>query len=447
MKLRLPTFIDLLPARIDEAVGTRAKRRCCVARQRRRRQAANETGAAEGASLQRPRLFVDMAVISKNDAGTGIQRVVRALALALRDAAPAQGWDIRFVSATRKRSYFEISWPDTVSGRAPDFTPIHARPGDVFLGLDYSLDTLRWHRRKLARFRGQGGRLWFLVHDLLPLQRPDWFSRNTVLRYRIWLDTVAALSEGFVCNSGHTETELRNALDERYGLTGGYRTQVVSMGGNILDAAAPSYATGDNAEVEGDIPAPRFDTSPPYFLMVGTLEPRKGHGDIVAAFDALWRDEGQLRLVLVGRQGWQIAELAQRIRSHPEYGGKLLWLDDVGDRELATIYDACAGVVIASYAEGFGLPLVEALEHAKPVLARDLAVFRPHEGNGVQYFPADADTPALAQAIRLWADDVAKGRVVVTPPEATWALSAAELLAGLQAMPSGAGAAARDRSS
>ena len=424
MKPRLPVFLDLLPARIDEAVGTRAWRRSRVARQRRRRSQVSATAAS---SARRPCLFVDVAVISKHDAGTGIQRVVRALALALRDAAPERGWDIRFVSATRQRSYFEVMWPDTGPAvgfdRALDFPPIEARPGDVFLGLDYSLDTLRWHRRKLARFRRRGGRLWFLVHDLLPLQRPEWFSRNTVLRYRIWLDMLAALSEGFVCNSGQTETELRDTLDTRYGLTDGYRTQVITMGGNILDAPAP--------EARGDITAPRFDASMPYYLMVGTLEPRKGHEDVIAAFDVLWRYGATERLVLVGRQGWQVAALAKRIRSHPEHGGKLLWLDDVSDRELAAIYDGCAGVVIASYAEGFGLPLVEALEHAKPVLARDLAVFRPHEGNGVRYFPADGDTTVLAGVIRLWADDVAAGRVVVTAPQATWALSANELLAGL----------------
>ncbi|AOR77482.1 glycosyltransferase family 4 protein [Novosphingobium resinovorum] len=428
MKLRLPVFLDLLPARIDEAVGTRGWRRFRVARQRRLRQdtTASWPEARSEAGGPRPRLFIDMAVISKDDAGTGIQRVVRALALALRDAAPEQGWDIRFVSATRKRSYFEINWPDRLAGQSPDFTPIRAGPGDVFLGLDYSLDTLRWHRRKLARFRRQGGRLWFLVHDLLPLQRPEWFSRNTVLRYRIWLDMLAALAEGLVCNSGHTETELREVFDVRYGLTGGYRTQVVSMGGNILDATAPA------AKPDAGIDAPRFDTTAPYFLMVGTLEPRKGHEDIVAAFEALWRDGGTQRLVLVGREGWQVSALAERIRSHPENGGRLLWLDDVGDRELAAIYDCCAGVIIASHAEGFGLPLVEALEHGKPVLARDLAVFRPHEGNGVDYFPADAATPALARAIGRWAEDVAAGRVVVTPSQATWALSAAELLSGLE---------------
>lgn len=424
MKLRLPVFLDLLPARIDEIAGTRAWRRLRVAWQRGRAQASADVFAPG----QRPRLFVDMAVISKNDAGTGIQRVVRALALALRDLAPAQGWDIRFVSATRRRSYFEIVWPDEgTTAASPDFAPIRARPGDVFLGLDYSLDTLRWHRRKLVRFRRQGGRLWFLVHDLLPLQRPDWFSRNTVLRYRIWLDMLAALSEGFVCNSGQTETELREALARRYGLTSSYRTQVVSMGGNILDAAAPPASVAD----EPDDVAPRFDMSTPYFLMVGTLEPRKGHKDILAAFDALWRSGGEHRLVLVGRQGWQVTDLAGQIRSNPEHGRRLLWLCDVSDRELAAIYERCAGVVIASYAEGFGLPLVEALEHRKPVLARDLPVFRPHEGNGVRYFRADADTPALAEAIRIWAADIAGGRIVVSPSQATWALSAAELLAGL----------------
>lgn len=430
MKLRLPVFLDLLPGRVNEALGTRTWRRLRVAWQRRSTSVLTATQVRSG----RPRLFVDMAVISKHDAGSGIQRVVRALALALRNAAPARGWDIIFVSATRRHGYFAITWPDTddtPSHPPPDTTPIEARAGDIFLGLDYSLDTLRWHRRKLARFRRKGGRLWFLVHDLLPIQRPDWFSRNTVLRYRIWLDMLAALSEGFICNSSQTETELRDALAMRYGLTGGYRTQVVPMGGNILDAVAP--ATGaEKADRAKNTAGVRLDTSTPYVLMVGTLEPRKGHKDVIAAFDALWRDGAPERLVLVGRQGWQVDELAAHIRAHPEHGRKLVWLNDVGDRELAAIYDSCAGVIIASLAEGFGLPLAEALEHVKPVLARDIAVFRVHADHGVRYFPADASTASLARAIRLWADDVAAGRVIVTPLAANWVLSATTLLSGLE---------------
>ena len=63
--------------------------------------------------------------------------------------------------------------------------------------------------------------------------------------------------------------------------------------------------------------------------MVGTLEPRKGHADILAAFSELWRQGAENRLVLVGRMGWHIEDLRDAIRMHPEYGGKLLWFDDV----------------------------------------------------------------------------------------------------------------------
>jgi glycosyltransferase involved in cell wall biosynthesis len=96
--------------------------------------------------------------------------------------------------------------------------------------------------------------------------------------------------------------------------------------------------------------------------------------------------------------GWQIEALRDTIRNHPEHGGKLLWFDDVGDLELEQIYQACEGVIIASHAEGFGLPLIEALGHLKPVLARDLPIFRIHEERGVRYFPAAGDAAALGPA-------------------------------------------------
>ncbi|MBY8823051.1 glycosyltransferase family 4 protein [Sphingomonas colocasiae] len=417
MAIRLPTFFSLLPSRFDEIVGTRFMRGVHV----RRRRARKGKGIAELGG--KPRLFVDLAVISKHDAGTGIQRVVRALALALSASAPEAGWDIRFVSATRRKGYRPISWP--LQEHVEHVAEIEGRPGDVFLGLDYALDTIRWHRRQLARFRRNGGQLWFLVHDLLPLQRPDWFSRNTGLRYKAWLDVLAGLADGFLCNSHQTETDLRQALNERYGLTDGYRTNVIPMGSNILESLTVASA-GKGADI-----APRFDVAVPYFLMVGTLEPRKGHEDILLAFDALWRLGARENLVLVGRQGWQVAPLVEWIGSHREHGARLFWFDDVGDQELVEIYKGCAGVIIASHAEGFGLPLIEALNNDKPVLARDLAVFRPHEIHGVRYFPADAGTQDLAENIRCWVDDVLADRIAVTQPESDWRLSATKLLAAL----------------
>lgn len=363
-----------------------------------------------------------MAVISNHDAGTGIQRVVREIALALLKEATTE-WDIRFVSATRKKAYHRISWPDR--NMDIDAEKMRGRPGDIFLGLDYSLDAVRRHRRQLARFRQDGGSLWFLVHDLLPLHRPDWFSPYTVIRYKTWLGILAGLADGFFCNSCQTEAELKDALAEVYGLVAGYRTQILPMGSVI-----PDGRQSQNAEA-AEIPSPRFNLTEPFALMVGTLEPRKGHSDIVAAFDELWKRGSTEKLVLVGRLGWQVDALRNLILAHPEYGTKLLWFNDIEDAELFQIYKSCTGVIIASYGEGFGLPLIEALGHSKPVLARDLPIFRIHEGKGVYFFPISASVQDIAGTIEKWFGAAHQGEITVIQPTDNWRDASAILLSAI----------------
>lgn len=414
MPASIRTFFDLLPSRIDQAfVGSAARKR------RVEHQRGNATVAARGITAVPRRLFVDVAVISKIDAGTGIQRVVRALALGLSEEA-SEGWSVHFVSAARRTEYRQISWLG--QDGSSDLKPIEGRPGDVFLGLDYSLNTIRWHRAQLGRFRRNGGSIWFLVHDLLPLQRPDWFSRNTVIRFQAWLEIIAAIADGFLCNSAQTEQQLRQVLSDRYGVTGGYCTGIIPMGASIRDSMPQYVATPERKSL------PHFNSSSPFSLMVGTLEPRKGHMDVIAAFEALWSLGKRDRLVLVGRKGWHVGDLCDRILSHPEFGKNLIWLDDVDDLALEQIYQACEGVIMASLAEGFGLPLIEALGHGKPVLARDLEVFRPHEAHGVRYFPADAGTEVLASHVANWIDDIRGQRIYMTKPDAGWRQSAKEVL-------------------
>lgn len=412
------SFFELLPFRIRQALPGRWLSFRRVAHKR------EATASRHPAPKGRRTVFIDMAVISNHDAGTGIQRVVREIALATLEAKPPE-WDIRFVSASRKLPYHRIAWPDATprptSMPAPMPVPIQAKPGDVFVGLDYSLDAVRRHRRQLARFRKNGGALWFLVHDLLPLDRPDWFSRNTVIRYKAWLGIMASLADGFLCNSEQTEIDLRRALARVHGLSSGYRTQVLPMGHII-----PAREAG--ADVPAELP---FHVSTPFALMVGTLEPRKGHKDIIAAFDELWRRGETCRLVLVGRLGWQVDALRDLILTHPRYGTALLWFTDIADAQLFRIYEACNGVIVGSYGEGFGLPIVEALGHGRPVLARDLPVFRPHMGKGVHFFPADAEVRPLAANIAQWLAAIERKEIRVTCPDKGWHDAATVLLAAI----------------
>jgi glycosyltransferase involved in cell wall biosynthesis len=134
--------------------------------------------------------------------------------------------------------------------------------------------------------------------------------------------------------------------------------------------------------------------------MVGTIEPRKGYETALAAFESLWRDRrGEaLDLVIVGKPGWKTTALQEKLRTHPERGARLHWLTDVSDEGLCRLYDSCAGVLVASEAEGFGLPLIEAAAFRRHVLARDLPVFREQRLPNVTFFN-DESPAALGQRL------------------------------------------------
>jgi glycosyltransferase involved in cell wall biosynthesis len=363
------------------------------------------------------RLFVDVSVIATSDAGTGIQRVVRGILRHVTELA-GDGWSVILVRAAGRQPYEQVKAATETSSQ------MIARPGDVFLGLDYSLDAVVAHQRQLARFKRDGGTLWFLVHDLLPLQRPEWFSRQTVLRYRRWLRTLAVLADGFFCNSAQTESELRLVLAERYGLSEGFRTQVLPMGADLVSGTQQWLA------MPGGTMEQLLEST--YVLMVGTLEPRKGHDEVLSAFERLWPQE-DTKLVIVGRPGWKTEALQARLRTHPMLGTKLFWFNDLDDQALEILYSRCLGVIVAAKAEGYGLPVLEALSRGRPVLARDLPIFRQHEDRGVCYFPERPTIGELAEAIRGWVAAIESGSVEVRSSTSTWRDTTISLLAALDA--------------
>jgi glycosyltransferase involved in cell wall biosynthesis len=120
--------------------------------------------------------------------------------------------------------------------------------------------------------------------------------------------------------------------------------------------------------------------------MVGTLEPRKGHTQTIAAFEKLWADGVDVNLVVVGRQGWMMETLVERLGHHPELNKHLFWLNGISDELLEKVYSSSACLIAASEGEGFGLPLIEAAQHKLPIIARDIPVFREVAGNHAFYF-------------------------------------------------------------
>ena len=137
----------------------------------------------------------------------------------------------------------------------------------------------------------------------------------------------------------------------------------------------------------------------PTFVMVGTVEPRKGHALVLDAFERLWSEGVDADLVIVGRHGWMSDSLAARLKTHPQAGKRLSWLEQASDEYLEKIYDVSVALIAASAAEGFGLPLVEASQRGLPVIARDIPVFREVSGDYPTYFDG-GDITSLTMALR-----------------------------------------------
>jgi glycosyltransferase involved in cell wall biosynthesis len=148
----------------------------------------------------------------------------------------------------------------------------------------------------------------------------------------------------------------------------------------------------------------------PTFLMVGTIEPRKGHLHVLNAFTELWKSGADVNLVIVGKEGWtgvdadsrrNLPEIVASLNSHPERGERLQWLSGVNDTTLQQIYASASCLIFASEGEGFGLPIIEAAQKSLPIIARDLPVFREVAGDNAFYFKND-DPDALQGCVTEW---------------------------------------------
>ena len=145
-----------------------------------------------------------------------------------------------------------------------------------------------------------------------------------------------------------------------------------------------------------------FVSARPTFMMVGTIEPRKGHAQSLAAFERLWASGVDCGLLIVGREGWCMEEWVTSLRGHPERRTHALWLDGASDDVLLRAGTGSATALLAaSEGEGFGLPLVEAAQHGLPVVARDLPVFREVAG-GTRFYFSGTSPEDLAGAIEDW---------------------------------------------
>jgi glycosyltransferase involved in cell wall biosynthesis len=381
-------------------------------------------------SLEAPRkLLIDVTELVRLDAKSGIQRVVRSILLALHQDTPA-GYELcpiyfdgfRYLHA---KSFMAMLTQQPKKVQRASFDEVaEFNQDDIYLGLDLNPGLTVKLEATYQHWLALGLQVYFVVYDILLVERPDWAPEEAATGLKEWLKVVSQVSTGLLCISESVADEVRLWLQHnppaRHQLP-----QIASFHlGADVENSAPSRGLPTNAAQT--LKAIQNKTS---FLTVGTLEPRKGHLQTLAAFELLWQQQIDVNLVIVGKKGWMVDALAERINTHAELGKRLFWLDGISDEYLGNIYKASACLVSASEGEGFGLPLIEAAKQGIPILARDLAVFREVAGNHAFYFKGlSADD--LASAVKDWLSLHLRKQVPDSKliPILTWAESAKQLV-------------------
>ncbi|MDL2357482.1 MAG: glycosyltransferase, partial [Pseudomonadota bacterium] len=393
-------------------------------------------------------LLVDVTNIVRNDLGTGIERVVRMQLLELL-RHPASGYRVEPVYLSHQGGRCHYRYAQQYACKLLGIDPVtqgdaalDINADDVFYAPDYAPGATieAAHAGIYAEWRARGVTLNFLIHDLLPVLQPQFFPPGAAQGHADWLACIGQQADRLVCISSAVAREAQAWL-AAHGAPGARAPAfaVVHHGADIAALAALAAPAPQHAPLLAKL------AGAPSVLMVGTIEPRKGHLQALDAFDILWRQGVQANLVIVGNEGWKplpaadrrtIPQTVERIARHPQLGKQLFWLKGIDDALLQQVYQASACLLAGSEGEGFGLPLIEAAHFGLPVVARDIPVFREVAGDAAFYFSGD-DGAALAGALEQWLALQAGGSHPASTGMArlTWAQNAGRLLAVLDQRP------------
>lgn len=348
--------------------------------------------------IESRQLLLDVSELARGDAKSGIQRVVRSILRECLLQCP-EGFVVRPIRFDGVRYWYanELLSRLQETSNSEEDTVADFFQGDIYVCLDLLMHLGPTLHSVHKDFVVRGISLNYLIYDLLPLQHPEWWPSEIGTMFKDWIVALSHDADRMICISDAVAKELENWLGIHPPSRMLYGPEIKSFHlGADIENSLPSLGLPDNASDLLDRMAHSVS-----FLLVSTLEPRKGHAQVLDAFELLWAQGHDLTIVMVGKLGWKVDALVQRIEKHPENGRRLLWLRNVSDEFLDEIYKVCDCLLMASFGEGFGLPLIEAAQHGIPIISRNLPVFREVAGNHALYFDG-SHAEDLSRALVEW---------------------------------------------
>lgn len=295
------------------------------------------------------------------------------------------------------------------------------KEGDILV-----LPDAYWTKRDIwesvSTVRKRGVKVVAVFYDLIPLTHVEFVGGKRSEKFRLYVEELLRHSDQVLAISRSVQQELiqyvRETLEWEADLCHKIRSfplgaDVQECDGFIRREVQEYFQTTGNRE-----------PGAPY-LVVGSLDPRKNHKQVLDAFEYLASNGNPRRLCFIGRAGGLSGSLLNRMATSTLGPQLFRHFSDLSDSELQFAYRHCAGVIMPSVVEGFGLPIVEALWHGARIFASDIPIHREVGGENCIYFPLH-DHASLAERLLLDIQSQTSSRLRIAPT--TWRESANEVL-------------------
>jgi glycosyltransferase involved in cell wall biosynthesis len=262
--------------------------------------------------------------------------------------------------ATARR---EAIWKGRNAARAP------LLPGFRYINVGHT------NLRSLRKLKAAGARqIDVMVHDVIPLDHPEFCRPKTPKQFRAKVSAIAKNADRVIFNSHDTQTRAFPYL---------------SSAGRSPETLVAHLGIDP-------VPKRGQPSTPPCFTILGTIEPRKNHALLLS----IWRDmqaklepEAMPHLHIIGRRGWENEDVFNTLDTADFMGKSVFEHGALPDDEAHDILAKSCALLLPSFCEGYGLPLMEALDMGLPVLCSDLSVFKELAGEHAVYInPLDAKT-------------------------------------------------------
>lgn len=354
--------------------------------------AINENERAFSTHLE-CQLLLDVSVFRSLDAGTGISRVVKKLSKNLEKLR--EKYLVRAVydnGAGYNYAPRQVCVDLEIDEYRPD-TPVDINASDIFLGLDLHLEIKKSTIEFLEFHKLRGLKVYFLLYDLVPIKFKDYHSEIFYDLFHNWLEQVIKASTALITISKTVLDESKKYIEKEFQKTLKARPFPLKYFffhlGTDLKREEGLDKTKQNKKIT--------------FLMVGWIDHRKGHIDVINALSILWNLGFDVELVICGRINVGSELILDKIYSHEEYDKRLFFLGQVNDQGLKELYARSDALIAASLDEGFCIPIVEASSMGLPLLLRDIPIFREVASDYAYYF-RNLSAEFIAEDLHKWID-------------------------------------------